>query len=73
MDKNKSAVAQIRAQIDAECQGMQHLRLFSAGASHEAIKHLYRRLANYHDQLELIMGNEAATATIVDIYDNAIK
>ncbi len=73
MSENKSAIAQLRAQIEAECQVIQNMRLFSAGASHEAIRQRYQCLASYHNQLELIIGDEQATTTIVDIYDNVVK
>jgi hypothetical protein len=49
------------------------MRLFSASASHEAIKQRYQRLASYHNQLESIIGDEQATTTIVDIYDKVVK
>ena len=73
MDEYKSAIEQLRAQIETECQVIQNMRLFSASASHEAIKQRYQRLASYHNQLESIIGDEQATTTIVDIYDKVVK
>jgi hypothetical protein len=73
MDENKSAIARLRAQIELECQVIQNMRLFSVGASHEAIKQRYQRLAVCHDRLTTIVGDEQATNTIVDIYDKVVK
>jgi hypothetical protein len=73
MDENKSSIAQLRAQIEVECQVIQHMRLFAISASHEAIKQRYQRLANYHDQLTSFVGDERATDTIVEIYDEVVK
>ena len=73
MEENKSVIARLRAQIELECQVIQNMRLFAAGASHEAIKQRYQRLAVCHDRLTTIIGDEQATNTIVDIYDKVVK
>ncbi len=73
MDENKSSIAQLRAQIEVECQVIQHMRLFTSCASHEAIKQRYQRLGDYHNQLKGIVGDEQAINTVVGIYDEVVK
>lgn len=68
-----SEVAQLRTQIEAECQAIQHLMLFSTHASHHVITTKYRNLERYHDQLKPLLGENQATSLIVDTYDRIVK
>ncbi len=73
MMSSHSDVAQLRIQIEAECQAIQHLMLFSSSASHRVISTKYRNLERYHDQLKPLLGESQATSLIVDMYDRIVR
>jgi hypothetical protein len=73
MMNSHSEVAQLRIQIEAECQAIQHLMLFSSSASHCVISTKYRNLERYHDRLKPLLGECQATSLIVDTYDRIVK
>jgi hypothetical protein len=70
---NKSDVARIRANIEAECQALQHMALFARTASHEIINAKFQRLDACHQELRAIVGENEATSTIVAIYNDVVR
>jgi hypothetical protein len=68
-----SEIARLRARIEAECQALQNLMLFSSVASHCSIDARYRNLEWCHDQLKPLVGEKQAIAFIVDIYNQQVK
>jgi hypothetical protein len=61
-----SEVAQLREQIEAECQAMRHLAGFRQMASHEIITAAYNRLGEHHDRLIKLVGQQKAAEVIVE-------
>lgn len=70
---NGSEVARIRANIEAECEALQHLALFSCVGSHDIISARFKSLDACHQELCAIMGENAATSTIVAIYNEIVR
>jgi hypothetical protein len=68
-----SEVARIREQIEAECQALQALSLFTASASHDIINARFKSLDGYHQELKAIVGENEATSTVVAIYNEKVK
>ncbi len=68
-----SDVARIRANIEAECQALQHLMLFSQSASHEIIHARFQALDACHQELRAVMPEEEATSLIVAIYTDVVQ
>lgn len=67
--RNVSEVARIRANIEAECEALQNLTLFSRIASHDIINARFKNLDACHKELRTIIGENEATSTIVAIYN----
>ena len=70
---NVSEVARIRANIEAECEALQNLALFSRVGSHDIINARFKSLDSYHQELRAIVGENEATSTIVAIYDEIVQ
>ena len=65
---NTSEVAQLREQIELECQAIQHLMQVSAVASHRVINRKYQNLDHCHQQLKALVSEEEALRIVVDAY-----
>jgi hypothetical protein len=64
-----SEVAQLRRQIELECEAMRlAVYGYAAVASHEAIEQRYTALGKYQDALEQLVGKEEANTIMVGIY-----
>ncbi len=70
---NVSEIARIRANIEAECEALQNLALFSRVGSHEIISARFKSLDAYHQELCAILGENEATSTIVAIYNEIVQ
>jgi hypothetical protein len=68
-----SDVAKIRANIEAECEALQNLLLFSHSASHEIIHARFQALDAYHQELCTVMSDSKAAATMVTIYTQIVQ
>jgi len=70
---NLSEVAQLKKQIECECQAM-NLALYgySEVASHHIINSRYSAIGRCQDQLETLVGEEAAATIVVDVYNKVI-
>ncbi len=68
-----SDIARVRANIEAECEALQHLLLFSHSASHQIIHARFQALDAYHQELCTVMSVSEATATMVTIYTQIVQ
>ena len=70
---NLSEVARLREQIERECQAM-NLALYgySEVAKHQIINRRYSAIGKYQDQLETLVGEEAAATIVVETYNKVI-
>jgi len=72
-NESKSEVAQLRKQIELECESMkQALYGYAVVASHEAINHKYNNLGVYQKELEQHVGVEEANSIVVETYINVV-
>ena len=70
----QSEVARIRAQIEAECEGMRRgLYGFAITAQHQFIHARYERLGQLQDELAAHVGEQEATRQVVELYINALE
>ncbi len=67
-----SEVARLREQIEAECESLRMLRLFSTTASHEIISAKFGVLDQHYQQLIDIVGEPEATEISVTIYNTVM-
>jgi hypothetical protein len=68
-----SEVAQLRQQIEMECQAMLlGFRGYAAVARHEFISNKYKTLGQYMDQLESLLGPEEAERIACETYNAVI-
>jgi hypothetical protein len=70
---NVSEVARIRANIEAECEALQNLALFSRVGSHDIINARFKSLDACHQELCAILGENEAISTLVAIYDEIVQ
>lgn len=68
-----SDVARTRANIEAECEALNHLMLFSVAGSHDIINARFKALDTYHQELCTAMPESEATSTIVAIYNQVVQ
>ncbi len=71
--EHKSEVARIREQIDLECQAIR--RVFeepAVVASHASIDARYRNLDGLTQQLKPLVGEQEATSTLVEMYNEVV-
>jgi nanoRNase/pAp phosphatase (c-di-AMP/oligoRNAs hydrolase) len=68
-----SEVARTRANIQAECEALRHLMLFSQSATHEIIRARFQALDAHHQQLRAVMPEEEATSLLVGIYTDVVQ
>lgn len=62
-----SEVAQLRRQIERECEALQMLKhAFAAVASHEIINHHYEQLGAIYERLAPHVGEQAAIDLIAE-------
>lgn len=73
MEQYISDVARIRANIEAECEALNNLSLFTRTASHEIISARFKALDEHHSKLKAIVGEDKATEMIVDIYNHEVQ
>lgn len=67
--ENRSEVAQLRQQIELECEAMQQaLTGFAQSASHQFIHQKYANLEIAQHQLATLVGEEEATNIMVSVY-----
>jgi hypothetical protein len=71
--QNVSDVARTRANIQAECEALKHLMLFSQSGSHEIIRARFQALDAYHQELRAAMPEEEATSLMVAIYTEVVQ
>ncbi len=71
--ENASEVARIRANIEAECESLQHMTLFACTASHDIIQAKFKNLDACHQELRALIGENEATSTIVAIYNDVVQ
>ncbi len=67
-----SEIAQLRQQMERECEAM-HLALKGTAmvARHDIISHRHRTLDDYQGQLEQFVGYQQALQISLEIYDQA--
>lgn len=67
-----SEIAQLRRQMERECEAM-HLALKGTAivARHDIISHRHRILDSYQGQLEQFVGSQQALQISLEIYDQA--
>lgn len=66
---HQSEVARLRQQIDDECEAMQQaMNGFAQTASHAFINQKYDNLGAAQDQLEQLVGEDAAAQIVVETY-----
>jgi len=70
---NVSEIARIRASIEAECQALAHMSLFTNTASHDTIAHRFKVLDTYHSELKELVGDKEATKQVVAIYNDTVQ
>lgn len=68
-----SEVARTRENIEAECEALRHLMLFSHSASHEIIHARFQALDACHQELRAVMPEQEATSLIVAIYTDVVQ
>lgn len=68
-----SEVARTRANIQAECEALRHLMLFSQSASHEIIRARFQALDAYHQELRAVMPEQEATSLLVAMYTDIVQ
>ncbi len=68
-----SEVARTRANIQAECEALRHLMLFSQSASHEIIHARFQALDACHQELRAVMPEEEATSLLVAMYTDVVQ
>ena len=73
MEQYRSEVARIRASIEAECEALNNLSLFTCTASHDIINSRFKALDTYHQELQDIVGEVEATETVVTIYNEKVQ
>jgi hypothetical protein len=69
---NVSEVARIRASIEAECEALNNLTLFSCTGGHDIINAKYKALDAHHQELSSIVGEKEAISTVVAIYNDVV-
>lgn len=70
---SQSEVAQLRAQIELECQALQlAMAGFAVMANHEAIAKRYNAIDGYQKQLEPFVGEKEAIRITVEAYIEVI-
>lgn len=67
-----SEIARLREQIEAECESLRMLRLFSSTASHELIRVKFDVLDKHYQQLIGVVGKTEAVAMCFTIYNAAM-
>jgi len=68
-----SEVARLREQIERECQAMQQAMYgYAEVAKHQIINYRYNVIGKYRDRLETLVGEEAATTIVVEVYNKVI-
>ena len=69
-----SEIAQLKQQIELECQAM-HLALhgYAIVSNHDAINHKYDAIGQHISQLEPLVGAEQATLIALGIYEKAME
>jgi hypothetical protein len=68
-----SEVARVRQQIELECAAMQQaLTGYALTAKHEIIQRKYETLAQYHEQLEQLVGEHEAAIITTEIYARVV-
>jgi hypothetical protein len=74
MEQNEhgSDVARVRANIEAECEALTNLSLFSRTASHDIINARFKALDAYYQELCAVMPDSEAIFTIVAIYNEVV-
>ena len=70
---NISEVTRIRANIEAECEALQNLTLYSHIGGHDMISARFKSLDACHQELRAIVGENEATSTMVAIYDKIVQ
>jgi hypothetical protein len=70
----ESEIANLRHQIELECEAMRRgLTGFAMTAKHEIVAHKYDQLGIYQSQLEKLVGEEQALCMIAEIYTQAMN
>jgi hypothetical protein len=68
-----SEIAQLRQQIELECEALQRaLYGYAVVASHEVITRRYEALAVYKDELEKLVGKDEANRVLYEAYSAKI-
>lgn len=71
---SQSEVARLRQQIELECEAMQRaLSGFAITASHTIINQKYASIGAAQQQLAALVGEEEATAIMVEAYNKTMK
>lgn len=70
---NRSEIARIRENIEAECRALSNLTLFSCTGSHTIINARFKALDAHHQELCAIVGESEAVSTIVTIYNEVVR
>ncbi len=74
MPENQSEVARLRQEIETMCFSMSlALHGFAHKTSHRIINNQYKSLNQQRDRLATIIGEEAATETVYDIYNAIVQ
>jgi hypothetical protein len=73
MQESVSKVARIRQAIEDECTALQRIFIgFAVVASHEMVVNKYEAIDQHRNQLAQHVGEEEATAMMIDIYNCVI-
>ncbi len=68
-----SEIAQLRAQIERECQALQNMMQLAAVASHHTINARYKSMDRCYQKLKPLVGEEQATEMICETYNQVVK
>lgn len=68
-----SKIAQLRAQIETECQALRNMMQLTAVASHYTINARYKNLDRHYLELKPLVGEERATEMIYETYNQIVK
>jgi hypothetical protein len=74
MEQNEhgSDVARVRANIEAECEALTNLSLFSRTASHDIINARFKALDAHYQELRATMPDSEAIYAMVAFYNKVV-
>jgi predicted DNA-binding protein YlxM (UPF0122 family) len=74
MYEGQSEIARLKDQIEIVCRAMnQMLYGYARTACHDIINHKYNALETYHEQLEILVGEQQALEIVIETYNRVVQ